>query len=56
VWGGDYRLETHRNPVATFLFDTGGAKRKVSKRETPRIFFVLCGGRGGLRALHCAAF
>ena len=24
-----------QNPLATFLFDTKGAKRKVNKRETP---------------------
>ena len=27
--------------LATFLFDTAGAKRKVSKRETPRLFRAL---------------
>ncbi|MBQ5833350.1 MAG: hypothetical protein IIW36_00935, partial [Clostridia bacterium] len=27
--------------IATFLFDTAGAKRKVSKRETPRLFRAL---------------
>ncbi len=28
-------------PLATFLFDTAGAKRKVTKRETPKFFRAL---------------
>ena len=39
-------------PLATFLFDTAGAKRKVTKRETPGEHFARCDARGGLRALH----
>ena len=30
-----------QNPLATFLFDTIGAKRKVIKKETPRMFRAL---------------
>ncbi len=37
--------------LATFLFDTIGAKRKVNKRETPQKDFAPCEARQGLRAL-----
>jgi hypothetical protein len=40
------------NSLATFLFDTTGAKRKVYKRKTPMENFARCDVRGGLRALH----
>jgi hypothetical protein len=44
------------NSLATFLFDTIGAKRKVYKRKTPLGSFVACGRRGGLRPSNPQAF
>jgi len=41
--------------VSRFFFETGGAKKKLTKRNAKKSF-ALCGARGGLRALHCAAF
>jgi hypothetical protein len=39
------------NSLATFFFDTTGAKKKVHKKETPLGNFALCGARPRLRAL-----
>ena len=44
------------NSLATFFFDTKGAKKKVRKKRNAEDVFALCGARGGLRALHCASF
>ncbi len=36
--GENFLNVTHPNPLPTFFFDTAGAKKKVPKKETPKIF------------------
>ena len=39
-----------------FLLRPEAQKKKAIKKENAERSFALCGSRGGLRALHCAAF
>jgi hypothetical protein len=46
---------TKQNSLAAFSL-VAQAQRKSFQKETPKECFALCGARGGLRALHRAAF
>jgi hypothetical protein len=45
-----------RTPLATFSFDTIGAKKKVRKKETPRIVSPPAGGEEAYAASTAQTF
>ena len=50
------KIDEKKNFIIHFSFDTVGAKEKFPKENAVLGDFALCGGRGGLRDLHRAAF